>query len=274
MEIIKDLKGIEINEVINLYKKAFNDSENYTEALFSNYIKNAIFFGVKDQDRLVMITFFIPKRIYINNQKKQGYLIFAVAVDKKYQKQGIMSKYLKLFINDLDDYDNLFFIQAHDWNIYKNFDFIPVTKITKWILRKDQFLKTDNKSEKINFETINKININFLKSQNINNFIYKTEKENKKHLKLYLADGYEILMSNKSYLIYSPEKKEIEKYAYLDLKDFIKLVSYLPYETSISSYIDLDKKFFVLKKEKEVFTKMHEKNKKEMNYDIYFLDNW
>ena len=185
MEINKDLKDIEIDKVINLYKNAFNDSQRYTDALFSNYIKNALFFGVKDKNNLIMMSFFIPKRIYLNNQKKQAYLIFAVAVDKKYQKQGIMTKYLQLFINELDIYGNLFFIQSHDWNIYKSLNFIPVTQTSKWILRKDQFLKADNKNEKINFETINKININFLKSQNINNFIYKTEKENKKYLKLY-----------------------------------------------------------------------------------------
>lgn len=271
MEIIRDLKDIEIEKVVDLYKKSFCDSKSYTDALFKNYVNNAVFFGVKDKSKLVMITFFIPKRIFLNNQKRQGYLIFSVAVDKDYQKKGIMTKYLKLFITELESHNNLFFIQSHNWNIYKNFNFVPVTNVSKWILRKDQFLKTDNKIEKTNFETINKININFLKMQNIKHFVYKTEKENKKYLKLYLADGFEILMSNKSYLIYSPQKKEVEKYAYLDLKDFIKLVSYLPYETVINSYIDLDKKFFVLKQDKKVLTKMYSNEK---NNDIYFIDNW
>ncbi|RXY96322.1 GNAT family N-acetyltransferase [Malacoplasma penetrans] len=274
MKIVKDIKEVDINQVKQLYDEAFNDEIEYREELINNYLKNSKFYGVVDKDQLVMITFFTPKRIYYKNQKHEAFLIFAVAVKKEYQNKKIMSKYLSKFIDEMKLFTDFIFIQSHNWDIYKHFDFVECTKFSKWILRKDQFLKFDNINEKTNYENINKINIQFLRDNNIDNFVYKTEKENKKYLKLYLKCGYQIIMSNRSYLIYDPKIKEIEKYAFFDQRDFIKLISSLPYETTINSYINLDKRFFVLKEESQIKTKICKTKSFDKNEPIYFLDNW
>lgn len=279
MKIITDITQANIEDVKRLYDQAFNDEIEYREELFNSYLKNAKFFGVTEKNKLVMMTFFVPKRIFFLNDKRDAYLIFAVAVDKDYQNKGLMSKYLNKFIDDMNLYSDYIFIQSHNWDIYRNFDFLECTKLSKWTLRKDQFLKVDNISEKINYELINKININFLRAFDVSGFTYMTEKENKKYHKLYLKCGYQIIMSHKSYLIYSPQEQLVEKFAYLDLKDFIKLVSSLPYGTKINSYFKLDKRFFVPEDESTNFVKTKIFNNKKLdlnleNLDIYFLDNW
>lgn len=277
MKIITDITKVNIDDIKKLYDESFNDPIEYRDELFNNYLKNARFYGVTDKNKLVMMTFFIQKRIYFLDEKKDAFLIFAVAVDKNYQNKGIITKYLQKFISDMSLYSKLIFIQSENWDIYKKLDFIKCTETSQWILRKDQFLKVDNISEKINYELINKININFLKYNDILDFTYMTEKENKKYLKMYLKCGYEIIMSNKSYLIYSAKEKLVEKYAYLDLKDFIKLVSSLPYETKINSFLNLDKRFFVKQNENNIIkTKIFNNKGLELedNLNIYFLDNW
>lgn len=277
MKIIRNLNETSIEKVKALYDEAFKDDLTYRDDLFKSYLNKSHFFGVIDEqnnNELVMMTFFNPKRILYLDQKLMGALIFAVAVKKEYQQKGYMKKYLNSFIEDMKFCVDMIFIQAYDWNIYKSFDFLECTSKSEWILRKDQFLKYDNIKEKIDYELINKINIGFINENNIENFIYKTEKENKKYLKLYLQCQCDIIMTNKSYVVYDKVNKKILEYAYLDLRDFIKLVSSLPYETIISSYLDFDKRFFVQKKANFPFTKSLKNKIFDGTQKIYFLDNW
>ncbi len=275
MKIIKDISLIDINESKKLYDEAFNDPESYREKLYNTYLKNAKFFGVvNEENKLVMQTFFVPKRIVYQEMKMSGYLIFAVSVKKEYQNQGLMKKYLNDFIEDMKFYGDMIFIQAYNYDVYKSFDFLQCTSKKNWFLRKDQFLKVDNINEKIDFDLINKININFLKMNDIGNFTYKTEKENKKYLKLYYECGCEIKMSNKSYVVYDKEKNEIIEYGYLDLRDFIKLMSSFPFDTTITSILDFDKRFFTIKKEEYTFAKALKNKIFDGTEHIYFMDNW
>lgn len=275
MKVINKLDETIIQQAKKLYDEAFNDPIPYRENLFNNYLKNALYFGVVNDDNiLVMQTFFVPKRVIYLEQKMNAYLVFAVAVKKEFQNQGLMKKYLGKFIDEVKFGCQIIFLQAYNYDIYKSFDFLPCTYKKDWFLRKDQFLKVDNIIDKIDYDLINKINIKFLKENKIDNFIYKTEKENKKYLKLYLDCDAKIIMSNKSYLIYDEATNKILEYAYLDLKDFIKLVSSLPFGTTITSIIDFDKRYFTLKNDKYVFTKMLNSPIFESDQEIFFLDNW
>lgn len=272
MKIIKKLSEVDIEKVYELYDESFNDEIEYRKELFNTYLKYSKFFGVLDNDKLVMMTFFNPKRIYYKNTKMNSYLIFAVAVSKNYQKKGYMKKYLSQFIDEINIEQQPIFIQAYNWDIYKSFNFITCSSKSNWILRKDQFLKYDNILDKIDYDLINKINTIFLRNNQIENFIYKTEKENKKYLKLHKYCGNEIIMSNKSYVIWNKKENIIHEYSYIDLKDFIKLVSSLPYGTKIESLLPLDKKFFTKTEEAKPFTKILKNN--DEGTDIFFMDNW
>lgn len=274
MKIIRNINEVDIKQVRDLYHESFNDEKEYEEVLFNTYLTQSNFFGVVENNNLIMMAFFNPKRLLYNEEKLMSHLIFAVAVKKEYQKKGYMKKYLDLFIDDMKYVTDMIFIQAYNWDIYKSFDFLECTSKTQWILRKDQFLKVDNLREKIDFDLINKINIGFYNINNIENFIYKTEKENKKYLKLYYQCGCEIIMSNKSYVVFDKNNKKIMEYAYLDLKDFIRVVSSLPYETIIDSYLDFDKRFFVLKQDRTTHTKALKNKIFDGTQKIFFMDNW
>lgn len=274
MKIIRNISDIELSKIENLYDEAFNDPINYRKLLLSTYLNKAKFFGVVENNELIMMTFFVPKRILFLEQKMTAYLIFAVAVKKEYQGKGIMKTYLNKFIEEMKFFADMIFIQAYNFDVYKSFDFLEITNLSQWFLRKDQYLKTDNLLDKIDYDLINKINIEFINIHNFENFAYKTEKENKKYLKLYHECGGKILMSNKSYIIYDEENKKVVEYAFLDLKDFIKVLSNLPFQTPICSYIDLDKRYFTQLKEKYVFTKALKNKIFSGNEKIFFLDNW
>ena len=131
MKIIRDIKLVDINEVKQLYDEAFNDQIEYREELFNTYLNHAHFFGVTDQNQLVMITFFIPKRICYKGFKTDGFLIFAVAVKKEYQNKGIMRKYLPMFIDEMTLLSKYIFIQSHNWDIYKSFNFVDCTFVSQ-----------------------------------------------------------------------------------------------------------------------------------------------
>lgn len=275
MKIVNNIKDVDIKQVNELYKESFNDPDEYQKALFESYLTHANFFGVVDEkNNLVMMAFFNPKRLLYQEEKLMSHLIFAVAVKKEHQGKGHMKKYLSQFIEDMKYVTDMIFIQAYNWDVYKSFDFAECTKKSQWILRKDQFLKVDNLKEKVDFDLINKINIQFYNINHIDNFIYKTEKENKKYLKLYYQCGCEIIMSNKSYVVYDKEAKKVLEYAYLDLRDFIKVMSSLPYETIIDSYLPFDKRFFVLKNENITHTKALKNKIFDGSQEIFFMDNW
>ena len=275
MKIIRDIKEIDIEQSKKLYDEAFNDPIEFRENLFNGYLNKARYFGVVDENNnLIMKTFFVPKRISYNGYKTTGYLIFAVAVKKEFQGKGIMKQYLGKFIHEMKLYTNFIFIQAYNYQIYKSFDFLEVTTKKDWFLRKDQFLKVDNIKQKIDFDLINKINNLYLEQNDIANFAYKTEKENKKYLKLYYDCGAKIIMSNKSYVVYDETENKVLEYAYLDLRDFIKLMSSLPFDTTITSILDLDKRFFTQKKDEYTFTKLLRNDDFDGTQNIYFMDNW
>lgn len=275
MKIIKSLNNIDIEKVIDLYKRSFNDPLNFVDLSFKLYLKDSDFFGLidtKNNDKLVMITFFNSKRVLYNNKKYKGCLIYSVAVDKKYQNKKIMTTYLPLFINEMKNEFDVFFIQAYNWDFYKNIETTDCNNKSKWILKKDQFLTPPDFLTKPNYILINKIYNDFIYKNKIKNFCYKTEKETKKYFKLYSELNSKIIMTKKSYAVYDFKNNEIIEYCYSDLKDFIKLVSSFKYDTKINSLISLDKRYFSLNEDFNVFTKIIKND--NFSEEIYFKDNW
>ncbi|MCF0217975.1 MAG: GNAT family N-acetyltransferase [Malacoplasma sp.] len=277
MKIISDINSIGIQKVMDLYQSSFDDPPSFCNAFFNSYFnpKKDFYFGVVDNNYLVMNCFFLEKRVRFNNQNLKGYLIYGVSVDPNYQHQKIMTTNLLKFINQMQLNSQLIFIQANDWNIYKHIDFKSCFEINYYALKKDQFLKPIEVDHKINYDKINWIYNQFIKVNKIKNFYYKTSKENKKYLKLHQLVNAKIMCLNNSYLIYWEDEKEIIEYAYLNLKDFIYLVSLLPLDTKIRSYIELDKRFFKSTQKNAIITKVY--NSKFLNNEnqsIFSNDIW
>ena len=268
---IKNISEKDLWKIKKLYLDCFDDNQEYVDAYFSTYSKNIYFWYEKDNnDEIKMIASLSKKRIVINSQKNEGGLINSIAVNKKYRNQKIMSNFFNKWLEELKNIFPYIFIQAYNWDVYKKFDFVPITYKSEWILRKDQFLKPIETYKKNDYELMNKIYIDFLRINNIKNYSYKTSKEFKTYNKMLLLDNDKIFQSKKAWIIVT--NNGIEDFAYTDLKEFIRLVSIFPQNTKILSYLNLDKRFFTQSSKKTVTTKMLKTNNLFEIDEIYFND--
>lgn len=260
---IKKLNEINIEDAKKLYLEAFNDSKEFIDLYFEKYNKNNhYYFWVDKNNKPLMMSCLNLKRVYINKEKMTAGFIVAVAVDKEYRGKGIFKKYFQSWLDEISLYYKYIFIQAYNWDVYSKYDFYPCTNKKLYSLRKDQYLKTEEyyKDNEINLDIVNDIYNNFVKYNRINNFSYKTRKENNLYYKMLLATNDKIYHTKKSYIFVSNNK--VVDYAFLDLKDFIKLLSNFK-DLIIESYIDLDKRYFTDLKETIVNTKVYKE--KELN---------
>lgn len=257
----------DIDKAIELYAKSFNDSDLFVELFFTQYKKEYIIYGEYIGDDLAFICFMVKKRIHVNGNKEIAKLIVGVAVDDKYKNNGIMKKNLNEVIKLNSTYK--IFIQAYNWNIYKSFEFYPCTIKKAYRLRNDQILhkKKDDIIEMIDFNLINRIRNDFIKINKIENFSYRTEKENKKILKMHIAGGDIILQSKRAYAIISNDC--VIECCYYELLDLIKLLSNLEQQPKVYSFLDLDKRFFNFLEEEKIETKIFKENIK-LFFSEYF----
>ncbi len=266
MELKKGFKNIDLSKVQKLYDDSFHDSKGFSDLYFSKYKKYYDLWTLWEGDKLVLMTCLNKKRIIEKNTRKKVGIIVAVAVDKEHQGKGIMKNFMNSFIEEAKViYDNIF-IQAQIWNLYKSWNFNTCTKKYKTILKKDQYLKTNDIFEKVNYEKINEIYNKYVKINNYENFTYRTKKENKIILKMMESAGDKIIQSFDCYLIVS--NNQVIDYAYVDFKNFMRLLSSLPFETIIWAHDILDKRFFKYLDEEKIETKILDKE----NYNILFSE--
>lgn len=271
---IKDISKSDLLKIKQLYMNSFKeDNKQFVDAYFETYSKNVLFWYEKtEEQKIKMIASLSKKRLNINNQKYEAGLINSIAVNQEFRNQKVMTNFFHQWLTEIQNIYPFIFIQAYNWDIYKNFDFKPITYKSKWYLRKDQFLKSEPIYEKIDYELMNKVYLEFLKINKINNYTYKTSKEFKTYNKMIVLDNDKIIQTKKAWIIVS--NNVVEDFAFIDLKEFIKLISLLPLDTKISSYIDLDKRFFVKYDDKKITTKiLNNKNTLDIN-DIYFNDSF
>lgn len=253
--IIKNiLNEEELKIAKKLYKESFNDTDTFIDLYFGSYAKNNhSWYGFDENNELIFMCWLNRKRVMINNNKENAGFIVAVATKKEFQGQGIMKSFFSKWLSDINLLYKHIFIQAYNWDVYKSYNFLPCTLKKIYRLRKDQFLKIDEIFMHTNYDLLNEIYNSFIKKNNIDNFSYRTLKENKLILKMFEAAGDKILHTKKSYVIFS--NNIIVEYAFLDLKDFIRLLSRLPFDTKIFSYINLDKRYFNDLEETKIETK-------------------
>ncbi|MEG1353870.1 MAG: GNAT family N-acetyltransferase [Malacoplasma sp.] len=259
MTIKNSLNEDELKLAKELYKEAFNDTDAFIDLYFSSYAKNNnAWYGFNKDNQLVFMTWLNKKRIMLNDVKESAGFIVAVATKKEFQGQGIMKSFFAKWLNQISLLYKYIFIQAYNWDVYKSYNFSTCTIKKLYRLRKDQFLKLDEIFPITNYDLINEIYNNFVKRNGIENFSYRTSKENKLILKMFEAAGDKIIHTKKSYILLS--NNVVVDYAFLDLKDFIRLLSRLPFDTKIYSYIDLDKRYFNLLEETKEETKILDNN--------------
>lgn len=270
---IKDINKKDLLKIKKLYLDCFEDTKKYIDAYFGIYSKNVDFWYEKNENQKIkMIASLSKKRLIINNQKCEAGLINSIAVDTEFRNQKLMTNFFKTWLTEIQNIFPYIFIQAYNWDIYKNFDFIPITYKSEWILRKDQFLKPETIYQEIDYQLMNKTYLEFLKNNKIKNYVYKTSKEFKTYYKIIVLDNDRIIQSKKAWIIIS--NNVVEDFAFVDLKEFIKLISQLPLNTKILSYIDLDKRFFIQVSDKKVSTKILKAKKALDVDDIYFNDSF
>lgn len=257
----------ELNDAKQLYIESFHDGKEFCDIFFSSYKKNYTLYGKYENDNLIFITFMIDKRICINGEREIAKFIVGVAVKKELKGKGIMKKYL----SEIIELNSLYkiFIQAYNWDVYKSFNFVPCSYKWSYILREDQILykKKDKMLDYVDFNLINKIRNDYIANNKINNYSYRTEKENKRIIKMHIAGGDKIIMTKKAYAIIS--NNEIIECFYYELIDFIKLISNLEKQLKIWSNVKLDKKYFTENNEEKIETKILDNNI-EILFSEYF----
>ncbi|MGL4647620.1 MAG: GNAT family N-acetyltransferase [Mycoplasmoidaceae bacterium] len=269
MKLIRGFDNIDLAKVKKLYADSFQDANAFTDLYFTDYKKMYDLWTLWENEQLVLMTCLNKKRVVINNIAEKTGIIVAVAVDKQYQGKGIMKNFMNSFLDEAKLLYSHIFIQAYNWNVYKSWNFHVCTKKYKSRLKKDQFLKPVEISQKINFDKCNEIYNQYVKLNEFNNFTYRTNKENKLIMKMLLAAGDQIIHSQNSYLIFSKENGVID-YAYNDEKDFIRLLSSLPYDTPIWAHKILDKRFFNYLDEEKIETKILDEENLEVLFSEFF----
>ncbi len=256
-------------EAQKLYTESFNDPVEFANYFYNEYNNNCTHFGLFENNELIFISTITDKRIMINGESSKANFIVAVATKKEYQGQGIMKKYLKEII-DYYPKNEPFFIQANNWDLYNFLEYVPCTIKSKWFLRKDQILhnKKDLPYEEINFDIINDIRNYFSKSQGFNAYTYRTKKENKKWLKMHLIGGDQIFHTKNAYIIIADGV--VIDYGFIELIDFIKLLSNFDFGLIINSSIALDKRYFTQKESSEYIETKSNTGIANVNFSEYF----
>ncbi len=257
----------EISDAKKLYDENFKDSESFSNMFFNQYKKEFVLYGSYQDDELIFMTCLVNKRIIINKEKEIAKFIVGVSVKESYRNKGIMKKYLQEIIENNSLYK--IFIQAYNWDVYKTFNFNPCSYKYSYTLRNDQILhkKKDELLDVIDYNLINRIRNDFIKINKIENYSYRTEKENKRLLKMHIAGRDKIIMSKRAYAIIS--NNEIIECFYYELIDLIKLISNLDNQLKIWSNLKLDKKFFIDNNEEKIETKILDNNI-EILFSEYF----
>lgn len=268
---IVQLDQVNIEEAKKLYKEAFNDSDEFINYYFSSYSKNNLYyFWVDKNKKIVMMACLNRKRVYYKNEKITAGFIVAVAVDKEMRGKKILTNNFQKWLDDISLMADYIFIQAYNWDVYKKYDFHPCCYKRKYQLRKDQILKPINykTGKDIDIELMNEIYNQFLKINKIKNYTYKTTKESILYYKMLLSTGEKIYHTKKSYIVVSNET--IIDFAFIDLRDFIQLLSNFEDKLSIYSYILLDKRYFKDLVEEKIDTKIY----KIKDIDLFFNETF
>lgn len=196
----------------------------------------------------------IIEQQFFQNNKLVGKLKY-----KKIRTMSFLEKVTTIYITEVEVLNKEHFhIHLQEFlemnEIIKNFvvldpkiidlqEFFP-HKIVKelYYLRYDQFLNPTDVYDNNLFDRSLQIYNNFFRMNKIENWAYRTKKENKKIFKDYLKIEYEIYRSAFSYVVV--KNNFILEYAYEDFKDFMKLISRFPKGTKIESYQKIDKRHF------------------------------
>lgn len=256
MIIKNNLDEQELVQAKNLYKEAFNDSDAFIDLYFGSYAKNNKGWFGFENNKLIFMAWLNEKRINFQNEKEKVGLIVAVATKKENQKQGVMKSFFESWLKEISLFYKHIFIQAYNWNVYKKYPFSTCTIKKTYRLRKDQFLKPSEIFKITNYDLINDIYNQFVNYKNIENYTYRTTKENKMILKMFEAAGDKIIHNKKAYVILSSDSTFIIDYAYTDFKEFIRLLSNLKFDTKIYTFLDLDKRYFNILDEVKIETKI------------------
>lgn len=278
--VVKDLNQVDIQASKRLYLASFSeDSVEFVDLIYNTILKKALYYAVLVENEIAFQAFALPKRLFVDHteQKQKAYLIFAVSTDSKFQRQGFMKQALDEFIKDCLLHTDYLFIQAYSWNYYKSFDFCNATSNLTYQLKPSHYLKSQpyyQPYEKINYDAINDIRIAYIKKMKLHNFIYETNKENKKTLKLHQALKYEIKQNQFAFIIRNKITNEIVDFAYKDFKYFVGLISYFK-DVTIKSPCFLDNRFFNKLNIPPFLTKVYDpsgekKNKQEIEFPVYF----
>lgn len=85
-----------IDNLILLWKEAFNDEEDYIKLLFETLYKdNVLIFAEFDNDRIVSAFYLINSVIRSGNSLLDGYYLYAAATLKSHRNKGLMGKLIK-----------------------------------------------------------------------------------------------------------------------------------------------------------------------------------
>ncbi|MGL5640531.1 MAG: GNAT family N-acetyltransferase [Mycoplasmoidaceae bacterium] len=268
MELKRGFENINLKKVQELYDKCFQDSKEFSDSFFGSYKKYYDLWSIWDGENVVLMTTLVKKRISQNGKKLRVGLIVAVAVNEKYRGRGIMRDFMNNFLNEVRPIYDQIYIQATNWDLYKSFGFHACTKKYKSRLKKDQFLKSNNLIEKPNYDKCNKIYNDYVKMMKYENFSYRTTKENKQIARMILNAGDRIIQSYDCYIHIS--NNQVIDYAYKDFKNFMRLISTLPYDTVIWAHEILDKRFFNYLDEIKIETKILDKENLEVHFSEFF----
>lgn len=270
MEIIKDIKKINLNQAKQLYKEAFNDSDEFIDLYFGQYEKYNDYYFIVENEQILFMACANKKRIYLNNEKQDACFIVAVATKKEHQKKGIMKSFFQKWLDELNFFYKNIFIQAYNWDVYKSYNFKVCTTKKMWTVRHDQYLKPSEFFDRVDYDKLLEISSTFIKLNNIKNFSYKTAKENQLYYKMLINAGDKIYMNKQAYIVVG-NNNIVFDYGFTDLKEFIKLLSnFKENPLKIKSYIDLDKRFFTLLESDIIDTKIYNLD----NIDIYFNETF
>lgn len=79
------------DDLVNLYKKCFDDSEQYIEYFFNNKYRRNNTIIAKDSNKIIATLFLIPKKIRLRGVELSFPYIVGACTDPMYRGQGIMN---------------------------------------------------------------------------------------------------------------------------------------------------------------------------------------
>lgn len=128
------------NNIRKLWLENFKDeNESSTKYYFDHFYQMKDCLILTSKNELLCMLQLREMKVMINQQEKAAFFIVGVATNKEYEHCGYMKTLMNYAINEASKTSDYLYLQAYDWDIYRDFGFDQEYKKARYKVKADAY---------------------------------------------------------------------------------------------------------------------------------------